>query len=225
MIDTESNAKIKETTKLYVRYSVSTRCTKVIKDELKKLGITYSLLPYGGIEFDDKVTYQEINTFRGNLQKSGLDLLDVYESKLVDRIITTIIEVVHGFDELPKLTYSEIIVNNLGESSVHYSKIFSDVVGMSIIQFIVLQKVDRIKELLLYEDIPLSEITTMLKYKNLEYLVAQFKKHTGLSPAYFKDLKNERMEIAAKTHKIATQNNQPARSTYQANPTPGTLWL
>jgi len=230
MLDTESDMKKNETnnsvnTKLYVRYRVSARCKKVVKDELKKLGIIHSLLPYGAIEFDDKVTYKELNTLRSNLQKSGLDLLGVYESKLVDRIINTIIEVVHYFDELPELTYSEIIAENLGDSSESLLKIFSEVVGMSIIQFIITQKIDRIKELVLYEDIPLSEITTILKYKSEQELVAQFKKHTGLTPSYFKELKKERLNIASKSHKIPDQTNQPSHSNRSDNPYPGNLSL
>lgn len=185
--------------KLYVRYMVSLRCKMIVKDELKKLDINHSILPYGAIEFPDEVTQQDLNLLKRNLRKSGLDLLDVHESKLIERIITTIIEVIHYFDKLPKLTYSEIIAENIGEANESVLKIFSEVVGMSVVQFIVHQKIERIKELLLYDDLSLSEISYMLNYKNEQQLIAQFKKYTGLTPLYFSDLRKERRMIASQS--------------------------
>jgi len=180
-------------TKLYVRYMVSLRCKMIVKEELKKLDLQYSFSPYGGIEFLDKVTQKDLSTLKTNLQKSGLDLLNVYESKLIERIINTIIEVIHYFDELPNLSYAEIIAKNLNEANESVLKIFTEVVGMSVVQFVVVQKVERIKEFLLYDEVPLSEITKILRYKSDQHLVAQFKKVTGLSPSFFKQLKQKRM--------------------------------
>ena len=179
--------------KLYVRYKVSLRCKMIVRDELDKLGIKYSFSPHGGIEFLEGVTEEDLNTLKRNLWGSGLDLLDIQESKLVDRIITTIIEVVHYSDKLPKLTYTEIIAQNLDEANQSVLKIFSEVMGMSVIQFIVIQKVERIKELFLYDDVPLSEMTDILRYKSEQHLIAQFKKVTGLTPSFFKQLKQKRM--------------------------------
>jgi len=179
--------------KLYVRYMVSLRCKMIVREELKKLGIQYSILPHGAIQFLDEVTQEDLNTLKTNLQKSGLDLLDVYESKLIERIINTIIEVIHYFDELPNLNYAEIITQNFGEANESVLKIFSEVMGMSVIQFIVVQKVERTKELLLYDDVTLPEITNILRYKSEEHLIAQFKKVTGLTPSFFKQLKQKRL--------------------------------
>jgi AraC-like DNA-binding protein len=186
-------------TKLYVRYRVSLRCCEIVKNELKKLKIRYSIHPYGAIEFHNDVSQVNLNQLRRNLQINGLDLLDVQESLLVERIINSIMEVIHHFDELPKLTYSEIIAKNIGEANDSFLKIFSEVVGMSVIQFIVLQKIERIKELLLYDDMPLAEIAGILRYKSEQHLVAQFNKVTGLTPGYFKELKKERMIIASQS--------------------------
>jgi AraC-like DNA-binding protein len=179
--------------KLYVRYMVSLRCKMIAREELKKMEIQYSFSPHGGIEFLDQVAQKDLNTLKTNLQKSGLDLLDVYESKLIERIINTIIEVIHYFDELPNLSYSEIIAKNLNEANESVLKIFSEVVGMSVVQFIVFQKVERIKELLLYDEVPLSEIANILRYKSEEHLIAQFKKVTGLTPSFFRQLKQKRL--------------------------------
>ena len=202
MIGTESviqkrTGKRSVKTKLYVRYRVSLRCKAIVKSELKKLKIKHSIQSYGAIEFHNNVSQIQLAKLRTNLQRRGLDLLDVADSLLIERIINTIIEVIHQFDELPKLTYSEIIAQNLGETSDSILRIFSEVVGMSVIQFIILQKIERIKELLLYDDIPLDEIADLLRYKSEQHLVAQFKKCTGLTPDYFKKLKKERMAIAS----------------------------
>jgi AraC-like DNA-binding protein len=202
MIGTESviekrTGKRSVKTKLYVRYRVSLRCKAIVESELKKLKIRHSIQPYGAIEFHYNVSQIQLAKLRTNLQRNGLDLLDVGESLLIERIINTIIEVIHQFDELPKLTYSEIIAQNLGETNDSVLKIFSEVVGMSVIQFIILQKIERIKELLLYDDMPLDEIADLLQYKSEQHLVAQFKKFTGLTPDYFKKLKKERMAIAS----------------------------
>ncbi|MCC5906715.1 MAG: AraC family transcriptional regulator [Balneolaceae bacterium] len=160
--------------------------------------IRHSIQPYGAIEFHNDVSQIKLNKLKTNLQRHGLDLLDVQESLLLERIINTIIEVIHHFDKLPNLTYKEIIAKNIGEANDSVLKIFSEVVGMSVIQFIILQKVERIKELLLYDDIPLDEIADLLRYKSEQHLVAQFKKFTGLTPHYFKKLKKERMAIASR---------------------------
>jgi AraC-like DNA-binding protein len=199
--------------KLYVRYMVCLRCKKIVKDELKKLEIKHTILPYGAIVFHGELTKKKIIALKGNLRKSGLDLLNVRESKLVDRIITTIIEVIHSFDELPKLSYKEVICNNAGDLNESVFKIFSEVVGMSVVQFIVLQKIERIKELLLYDDLSLTEIADMLNYQNKQKLTAQFKKYTGLNPEYFLELKKERRIIASQSSRKPLQKS--AKFKYQ----------
>ena len=193
-------------TRLYIRYMLSLRCKSIANSELIKSGIRYSILPYGAIEFHDENSKNTILELKANLLKSGMELLDVHESMLVDKIIGTIIEVIHCFDELPRLTYSEIIAKNFGETNESILKIFSEIVGLSVIQFIVIQKVERIKELLLYDDIPLSKITVLLKYKSDQHLIAQFKKSTCLTPDYYRRLKSERQKLASKfdDHTLAT---------------------
>ncbi|MEX2603353.1 MAG: helix-turn-helix domain-containing protein [Gracilimonas sp.] len=201
MIDPNSFTENKDNVnmKLYVRYMVSLRCKKIVQEELKKFELKHSFSPHGAIEFLEEVSPDELDTLKRNLRRSGLILLDVVESKMVDRIIDTIIEVIHYTDELPKLSYSEIIANNLADANESVLKIFTEVVGMSVIQFIVTQKVERIKEFLLYDDLPLSEISNLLRYKSEKHLIAQFKKNTGLAPSYFEELKNERKNLAAQS--------------------------
>jgi AraC-like DNA-binding protein len=182
--------------KLYVKYMVCMRDKLVLRSELNKRGLGYEISVHGAIEFLEEITKVQYLELKKSLSKSGLILLDEKESMLIDRIIHTIVEVIHYSDTLPKLNFSELISEYavLGEESI--LKIFSDVKGMSVLQFIVIQKIERVKELMLYEDMPLEEIAEILNYKNKDYLIAQFKKVTGLTPFYFKRLKKVRMEIA-----------------------------
>lgn len=196
--DVDENLKIAGH-KFYIKYMVSLRCKMIVRKELEKLDLAYTISPHGAIEFHEEVTQDELDELKKNLQRSGLELLDAANSKLIDRIIKTIIEVIHYSDELPNLSFDDIISKNIGTGNDPILKIFSDVKGMSIMQFIISQKIERIKELLLYEDLSISEITEKLRYKNEHYMIAQFKKHTGLSPAYYKKLKNERSKILQTT--------------------------
>lgn len=174
---------------------VSLRCQMNVKAELDKLGLEYTISPQGAIEFTEECTQNQLQELNMNLLRSGMELLDEYESKLIDRIVHTVIEVIHYSDELPKLSYEDIIGEQIVSDNKSILEIFSDVKGISIMQFIVAQKIERVKELLLYEDFPLSEIAEKLRYRNQHYLIAQFKKHTGLSPAYYRKLKKERNKV------------------------------
>lgn len=183
-------------TKRYVKYMVSLRCKMIVKEELKKTGLKYAISPHGAVEFLEEVSPTQLEELNKNLLASGLELLDHNDSMLIDRIINIVLEVVHYSDELPNLSFEDIIGKSLGSGNEAILKIFSDVKGLSIMQFIVLQKIERVKELLLYDDLSLAEISEKLRYKNEHYLIAQFKKYTGLSPTYFKKLKNERMGVS-----------------------------
>ncbi|MDZ7719914.1 MAG: helix-turn-helix domain-containing protein [Balneolaceae bacterium] len=182
--------------KLYVKYMVSLRCKLILKEELKNLNIKYSISVHGAIIFHEAITEYRLNELNQNLQKSGLLLLDEPNSLLIDKIINTIIEVIHYSEELPKVNFSDVISDKLGSDNESILKIFSDVKGMSVMQFIILQKIERIKELLLYKELTLQEIAKKLYYKNEDLLIAQFKKHTGLTPAYFKKLRKERLNLS-----------------------------
>ncbi len=186
--------------KLYVKYMVSLRCKLIVKDELKNLNIKYSISVHGAIIFHEAITEYRINELNQNLQKSGLVLLDEHNSMLIDKIINTIIEVIHYSEELPKVNFVDVISDKFGSDNESILKIFSDVKGMSVMQFIILQKVERIKELLLYEDLTLQEIAEILYYKNEDLLIAQFKKYTGLTPDYFRELKKERINLSERMH-------------------------
>ncbi len=167
----------------------------ILRDEPGKLGLKYSISPHGAVEFLEETTPAQLDELNKNLLQSSLELLDQNDSILIDRIINTVIEVVHYSAELPNLSFKEIISKSLGSENESILKIFSDVKGISIMQFIVLQKIERVKEFLLYDDLSLAEISKKLRYKNELNLIAQFKKFTGLSPTYYKNIKDKRMHV------------------------------
>lgn len=197
--------------KFYVRFKLSLRCDNIVRKELKKLETNHTLLPYNAIEFPDGIEQKKVNTFNKNLQKSGMDLLNLYESLLIDKIISTIIEVIHNFDQLPSISYKDLIAENLDVASESVLKIFSEVVGMSVIQFIVIQKVDRVKEHLLYNDYSLGKISKKLNYESENHLIAQFKKITGLTPDHFQKLKEERKKLISQ-NKNESKEKKTAKS-------------
>lgn len=185
-------------TKLYVKYMVCLRDKLNVQSVLNKQGLNYRISVHAAVEFLEEITKIQQSEIKRDLSKSGLILLDEKESMLIDRIINTIIEVVHYSDSLPKLNFRDIISKQLVSDEDAILKIFSDVTGMSVMQFIVIQKIERAKELMLYEDMPLPEIAELLNYKNQDLLIAQFKKITGLTPSFFITLKKERFKIAEK---------------------------
>lgn len=202
--------------KLYIKYMVCMRDKVLVQSELDKMGVKYRISVHGAIVFLERCSLQQQVKLKRRLLKSGLVLLDHEESMVVDRIITTITEIIHNSEKLPKLSFADIINENseVGKDSV--LQIFSDVKGMSVIQFIVDQKIERAKELLLYEDRSLSEITDILNYKSQDLLVAQLKKYTGLGPDYFQSLKKVRSKISSqrpKTYGPINRSKKPGLET------------
>jgi AraC-like DNA-binding protein len=182
--------------KLYIKYMVSSRCRMIVQNILNKKGVKHSFEIHGSIQLNEKLTPSLFSDIEIQLHKSGFIPLSQHDAILIDRIIQTIIDLVHKSEELPRYSFFEIINRNLDSTSNSILKTFSDVMGMSVIQFILKQKVERIKEMLLYEDVSLTEISEMLNYESESLMVAQFRKHTGLTPVYFKKMKRQRDKIA-----------------------------
>ena len=200
ILHTNNNYQFSKTNrmKLYVKYMVCFRDKLYVKSVLNKHGLNYRITVHGAIEILEEITKIQFYELKLGLSKSGLKLLDAKESMLIDRIINTIIEVIHYSDTLPKVNFEELISDFAGSGKESILKIFTDVKGMSVLQFIITQKIERAKELLVYEDMPVQDIAELLNYKNQDYLIVQFEKTTGLTPFYFKRLKNERMRITEK---------------------------
>ncbi|WP_321413687.1 helix-turn-helix transcriptional regulator [Flagellimonas lutimaris] len=179
---------------LYIKYMVSLRCKMVVKEELKKLGLHYVNIDLGTIEILEDITDFQRDALRKNLKKYGLELLDDKRKIIIEKIKSLIIEMIHYSDELPKVNYSDYISEKLGYDYTYLANTFSEVKGITIQQFIIIHKIERIKELLLYDELNLTEISYLLHYSSVSHLSNQFKKITGLTPSYYKKLKKKRLK-------------------------------
>lgn len=171
---------------------VSLRCKLLVKQELENLGLPFISIDLGQVEMQENVTPEQREQLKTNLLQSGLELLDDKKSILIEKIKNVIIEMIHYSDELPKVNYSEYISEKLGYDYTYLANIFSEVKGITIQQFIIIHKIERVKELLLYDQLNLTEISYIMHYSSVAHLSNQFKKITGLTPSFYKKLKKKR---------------------------------
>lgn len=181
-------------TTLFIKYMVSLRCKMMVKEELKKLGLHYVIVDLGMIEILEDISDEQRILLKERLKKSGLQLLDNKKSILIDKIKSLIIEMIHYSEELPNVNYSDYISEKLGYDYTYLSNIFSEVKGTTIQHFIILHKIEKVKELLIYDELSLTEISYRMHYSSVAHLSNQFKKITGLTPTYYKQLKNKRRQ-------------------------------
>lgn len=178
-----------ENQKIHIKYMVSLRCIMVVKEELNKLGISYSSVNLGEVEFVGKITPAQKEAMRIKLAKIGLELLDDKRSILIDKIKNEIIKMIQHSESLPKINFSDFISKQLGYDYTYLSNIFSEVQGITIQQFIIFNKIEKVKELLFYNELSLTEISYLMDYSSVSHLSNQFKKVTGLTPSFFKHMK------------------------------------
>ncbi len=178
--------------KLYIKYMVSLRCKMIVHEELKKLGLQYVVLDLGMVEILEDITNEQREKLKISLLHWGLEMLDDRRSILIEKIKNVIVEMIHHTDEIPEVNYSDYISEKLGYNYNYLADIFSEVKGMTIQQFIISHKIERVKELLLYDELSLTQISYKLHYSSPAHLSTQFKKITGLSPSFFKQLKQKR---------------------------------
>lgn len=171
---------------------VSNRCKLAVKTELKKLGLHYVLLELGEVDIMEELTESQRVELKAALLALGLDLMDDKKSILIERIKTIIIEMIHHTNEDLKINFSTFLSKKLDHNYSYIANIFSEVQGITIEQYIILQKVERIKELIIYNELNITEIAWKMNYSSVAHLSNQFKKVTGLSPSHFKQLKDKR---------------------------------
>jgi len=164
----------------------------VVKEELKKLGLHYIIVELGTVEILEELKQEQRDQLKRNLSKSGLELLDDKKSILIEKIKNVIIELIHYSEELPKVNYSDYISEKLKYDYTYLANVFSEVKGISIQHYIIIHKIERVKELLLYDELDLTEISYRMNYSSVSHLSNQFKKVTGLSPSYYKHLRQKR---------------------------------
>lgn len=172
---------------------VSLRCKMVVKQELQKLGLHYTNVDLGTVEIVENITDSQKTLLRTNLKIYGLELLDNKRNIIIEKIKAVIIEMIHYSEQLPKVNYSDYISEKLGYDYTYLANTFSEVKGITIQQFIITNKIERVKELLMYDELNLTEISYKLHYSSVAHLSNQFKKVTGLTPTYFRGLKKKRL--------------------------------
>jgi AraC-like DNA-binding protein len=178
--------------KLFIKYMVSIRCKMVVKSELDKLGLQYTRVELGEVDLRGQITPEQNEQLKIALAKSGLELMEDKKAVLIEKIKNVIVEMVHYADEPPKTNFSEYLSEKLNYDYTYMSNIFSEVTGTTIEHYIIAHKIERVKELLLYDELSLSEISYRLNYSSVAHLSNQFKKITGLTPTFFRQLKHKR---------------------------------
>lgn len=164
----------------------------MVKDELEKLGIHYSVIELGDVEIKESISQQQRDQLSTSLKKLGLELMDDKKSILVEKIKNVIIETIHYSDEALKINFSKHLSEKLLFDYTYLANLFSETTGITIEHFIINHKIERVKELLIYNELSLTEISYMLNYSSVAHLSNQFKKVTGLTPTFFKLIKRKR---------------------------------
>ncbi|MGV8815210.1 MAG: helix-turn-helix domain-containing protein [Gelidibacter sp.] len=171
---------------------VSNRCKIAVKKVLRKLGLHFVIVDLGEVELMENISAAQRNQLRIDLLESGFELMDDKRAILIERIKNVIIEMVHHSDEIIKMNFSNYLSEKLDQDYMYMSNLFSEVQGATIEQFVIAHKTERIKELIIYGELNITEIAWKMNYSSVAHLSNQFKKVTGLSPTHFKKLKEKK---------------------------------
>ena len=181
--------------KVYIKNMVCIRCKVVVKDELTKLGLHYTSVELGEADIVETLSSEQQDQFKDALVRSGLELMDDKKSVLIQKIKNVIVELIHYTDEPLAVNFSVFLSKKLDYDYTYLANLFSEVQGITIEKFIITHKIERVKELLVYNELNLTEIAFLMHYSSVAHLSAQFKKITGLTPSHFKQLKEKRRSM------------------------------
>lgn len=176
--------------RLYIKNMVCNRCKMVVKNELEQLGLHPVSLALGEVDLEEEsLTPAQLTDIDAVFKPLGFELIDDRKSRIIEKIKNGIIDMLYAIDDKPRLKHSEYLSQLLHYEYTYLSKLFSEVEGITIEQYIIQQKIEKVKELLVYDELSLSQIAWQLEYSSVAHLSAQFKKVTGLTPSFFKNLK------------------------------------
>jgi AraC-like DNA-binding protein len=164
----------------------------LVKSELERLNIPYTTVELGEVNLTDTITPQNLEQLNTALKKSGLEVMDNKKAMLIEKIKNLIVEVIHYEDEPLQIKFSNFLSEKLNYDYTYLANLFSEVQGTTIEHFIILHKIERVKELLIYDELNLTEIAYKMHYSSVSHLSNQFKKVTGLTPSHFKKMKDKR---------------------------------
>jgi AraC-like DNA-binding protein len=178
--------------KIYIKNMVSNTCKLVVKDALNKLNLHYIFINLGEVEIMENISKNQREELKAYLQKMGLELTNDKKTILIEKVKDTIVEMIHYADDMIKVNFSDYLSEKLNYDYTYLSNLFSEVQGTNIQNFVLLLKVERVKELITYDELTISEIAYKMNYSSVAHLSNQFKKVTGFSPTYFKHLREKR---------------------------------
>ena len=171
---------------------VCIRCQMVVREELKKLGLHYVEVKIGEANIIEDILPEQMDKLDIALKKSGLELMDSRKSVIVEKTKNAIIELVHYTDDQIKVNLSDYLSERLNYDYTYLANLFSEVKGTTIEKFFLAHKIEKVKEMIVYDELTLTEIAYRMHYSSVAHLSNQFKKITGLTPSYFKKLGNKR---------------------------------
>jgi AraC-like DNA-binding protein len=171
---------------------VSNRCKMMVHDELEKLGLHSFSLELGVVDIKEDVSDEMRARLKVALLRSGLELMDDKRAMLIERIKNVVVKMVHHSEEVPLQKFSVYLSEQLDYDYTYLANLFSETEGITIEQFVLLHKIERVKELLIYDEYNLTEIAYQMNYSSVAALSNQFKKITGLTPSFYKGLKDKR---------------------------------
>lgn len=179
--------------KLLIKNMVSLRCKMIVKSELEKMHLRVAVLELGEVETEEELSGSQRQALKTVLSEYGLELLEDKKSILIEKIKNIVVEMIHYRDEPPLLNFSTYLSEKLHYDYNYLSNLFSEVKGITIEHFIIAHKIELAKELLIYNELTLTQIAEKLHYSNVAHLSNQFKKVTGLTPTFFKKMKHKRL--------------------------------
>jgi len=167
----------------------------LVKEILNSLNIPFQVINLGEVIMLDAPTMEQKEQIRVQLLESGLELIEDRKAVIIEKIKNIIIEMIHYEEEIPKVNFSDYLAEKLNYNYTYLANLFSETEAITIEQYILLHKIERVKELIVYDELNLTEIAWKMHYSSVAHLSHQFKKITGLTPSYFKSLKNKRKEL------------------------------
>ena len=174
---------------------VSNRCKMLVKDELVKLGLAFSTIDLGQVTLKNPLSILQRESLQLALLQSGLELMEDKKAILIEQIKNAIVSLVHYSDDLPKMNLSDYLSKKLNYDYTYLSNLFSETEGTTIEHFLLIHKIERVKELIIYDELNLTQIAWKMHYSSIAHLSHQFKKITGLTPSFFKSLKEKKREV------------------------------
>lgn len=177
---------------LYIKNMVCSRCRMVVRQELEKVDIQFTSIELGEIELAKEPSSEQMDRLSAGLKMQGFELIDDKKSRMIEKIKNTIVKLIHHSDDHIKTNLSNYISDALHHDYTYLSNLFSEVEGTTIEKYFIAQRIEKAKELLVYDELSISEISDRLGYSSVAYLSSQFKKITGLTPSFYKSLKGHK---------------------------------